>query len=85
LIIIYEFLGRRCAAQNRKTSLNCDEEKFIQIVKAGFNQRRKTLRNALSSFDLQSYNNFDSIQHLMSMRAEQLSVEDFVMIAKVLC
>lgn len=71
--------------RNDKTSLNCDEEKFIQIVKAGFNQRRKTLRNALSSFDLQSYNNFDSIQHLMSMRAEQLSVEDFVMIAKVLC
>ncbi len=71
--------------RNDKTSLNCDEGKFIQIVKAGFNQRRKTLRNALSSFDLQSYNNFDSIQHLMSMRAEQLSVEDFVMIAKVLC
>ncbi|MEN0057025.1 MAG: 16S rRNA (adenine(1518)-N(6)/adenine(1519)-N(6))-dimethyltransferase RsmA, partial [Mucilaginibacter sp.] len=32
--------------RNNSEALNCDEKLFWQIVKAGFNQRRKTLRNA---------------------------------------
>ncbi|HQS50678.1 MAG TPA: 16S rRNA (adenine(1518)-N(6)/adenine(1519)-N(6))-dimethyltransferase RsmA, partial [Daejeonella sp.] len=35
--------------RNDIEKLNCDEKLFWQVVKAGFNQRRKTLRNALSS------------------------------------
>ncbi|MDB5117963.1 MAG: rRNA ((1518)-N(6)/adenine(1519)-N(6))-dimethyltransferase, partial [Mucilaginibacter sp.] len=35
--------------RNETAQLDCDEKLFWQVVKAGFNQRRKTLRNALSS------------------------------------
>jgi 16S rRNA (adenine1518-N6/adenine1519-N6)-dimethyltransferase len=55
-----------------------DRKKFLQLVKAAFNQRRKTLRNALRG-TLPP----DALQHeLMSKRAEQLSVSDFVYLHK---
>jgi len=53
-----------------------NKKKFINLVKAAFNQRRKTLRNALKGTlpaDL-------LVQPVMSKRAEQLSVADFVAI-----
>ncbi|XZF13572.1 16S rRNA (adenine(1518)-N(6)/adenine(1519)-N(6))-dimethyltransferase RsmA [Chitinophagaceae bacterium MMS25-I14] len=51
-----------------------DKRKFIILVKAAFNQRRKTLRNALKS-TLPP----EALTHpLMDKRAEQLSVADFV-------
>jgi 16S rRNA (adenine1518-N6/adenine1519-N6)-dimethyltransferase len=51
-----------------------DKRKFIILVKAAFNQRRKTLRNALKS-TLPAEALTDA---LMDKRAEQLSVADFV-------
>ncbi len=45
------------------------------LVKAGFNQRRKTLRNALSGLNLPEQIRKDDI---MNKRAEQLSVQQFV-------
>lgn len=54
------------------TRLNCDEKLFFKVVKAGFNQRRKTLRNSLKSFEM------DSSLELLNKRAEQLTVENFV-------
>ena len=51
-----------------------DKRKFIILVKAAFNQRRKTLRNALKS-TLPSAAMTDP---LMDKRAEQLAVADFV-------
>lgn len=51
-----------------------DMRKFIMIVKAAFNQRRKTLRNALKGVmppDILA-------DPIMDKRAEQLSVTDFV-------
>jgi 16S rRNA (adenine1518-N6/adenine1519-N6)-dimethyltransferase len=52
--------------------------KFQLLVKAGFNQRRKTLRNALKS-TLPP----EAMNHpLMDKRAEQLSVADFVALHK---
>lgn len=55
-----------------------DKRKFIILVKAAFNQRRKTLRNALKS-TLQA----DALKdELMDKRAEQLSVADFVRLHK---
>ena len=33
--------------RNQRTSLGCDETLFKTVVKTGFNQRRKTLRNSL--------------------------------------
>jgi 16S rRNA (adenine1518-N6/adenine1519-N6)-dimethyltransferase len=50
-----------------------DKKKFISIVKTAFNQRRKTLRNALKSMAPA-----DLLLHpIMEKRAEQLSVNDF--------
>jgi 16S rRNA (adenine1518-N6/adenine1519-N6)-dimethyltransferase len=55
-------------------SLDCNEQLFFKLVKAGFNQRRKILRNSLSAF-LSERNN----KHiLLYSRPEQLSVDDFV-------
>lgn len=62
--------------RNQTNQLDCDEKEFKKIVKAAFNQRRKTLRNALKPFlkDRQDI----SGKEIYNLRAEQLSVEDFV-------
>lgn len=65
--------------RNDVESLDCDEKLFIQTVKAGFNQRRKTLRNALKQMG-KPLDNVSEV--LLSKRAEQLSVDDFVNITK---
>jgi len=55
--------------------LNFPSEKFNKVVKAAFLQRRKTLKNALSSGGF----NCDVIDtNLLSKRAENLSVSDFI-------
>lgn len=61
--------------RNDKQTLDCDEKLFWQIVKAGFNQRRKTLRNAISSLI-----NKEKLagEAMLDLRAERLSVDDFV-------
>jgi len=62
---------------NRKPNiqLDCDETLFVKIVKQGFQNRRKTLRNALKPIFLPVDLTKDKI---FDKRAEQLSVEDFV-------
>lgn len=65
--------------RNKVEKLDCDEKVFWRVVKAGFNQRRKTLRNALSGVipkDRMSDN------PLYELRAERLSVKDFVELTK---
>ena len=60
--------------RNNRETLDCDEKLFWRVVKAGFNQRRKTLRNALSAVvpkDRMSDN------PLYELRAERLTVQDF--------
>jgi 16S rRNA (adenine1518-N6/adenine1519-N6)-dimethyltransferase len=67
--------------RNPVANLDCDEQLFTKVVKIGFNQRRKTLRNALKQLNLP----LDGIDpSLLSLRAEQLSVADFVAITRVL-
>jgi 16S rRNA (adenine1518-N6/adenine1519-N6)-dimethyltransferase len=61
--------------RNSRKEFPCDENKFKQIVKSGFNQKRKTLRNALKPFTL---GNESELQDLLNLRAEQLSVDDFI-------
>jgi len=61
--------------RNNRKELLCDEKKFKRVVKASFNQRRKTLRNALKLFTLE---NESKLQDLLNLRAEQLSVDDFI-------
>ncbi len=60
--------------RNKTTSLDCDEALFFRIVKTAFNQRRKTLRNALKPIC-----NMEVSDHpFLSQRAEQLDIAQFV-------
>ncbi len=61
--------------RNETTELNCDEKLFWLVVKAGFNQRRKTLRNALSSLINKEKM---AAEAMLDLRAERLTVTDFV-------
>ena len=55
--------------------LECDEKLFYKVVKAAFNQRRKTLRNSLKVFSLSDNLKEDAI---FDRRPEQMAVEDFI-------
>ncbi len=68
-----------CLKRNTTYKLDCDEQLFIKIVKAAFNQRRKTLRNSLKNFNI---DNEIAGKELLSKRAEQLYVKDFVFLVK---
>ncbi|RFN59357.1 16S rRNA (adenine(1518)-N(6)/adenine(1519)-N(6))-dimethyltransferase RsmA [Marixanthomonas ophiurae] len=56
-------------------SLPCNEKLFYRVVKTGFQQRRKTLRNSLKTFNLSNKLKEDSI---FGKRPEQLSVSQFI-------
>ena len=61
--------------RNNTVKLKCDEKLFKIIVKQGFQTRRKKLRNALKPLNLPQ----EIRPHeMLDLRAEQLSVEDFV-------
>ena len=55
-------------------NLNCDEKLFFRVVKTAFQQRRKTLRNSLKTFNLS-----DNLKAnvIFDKRPEQLSVAAF--------
>ena len=67
--------------RNEVKQLDCDEDLFKKVVKAGFGKRRKTLRNALKDLHL----SLDSVPpSVLDKRAEQLSVQSFVELTKLL-
>jgi 16S rRNA (adenine1518-N6/adenine1519-N6)-dimethyltransferase len=61
--------------RNERVQLPCEEVLFQRVVKQAFQNRRKTLRNALKPLNLP-----DQILALawMDLRAEQLTVEQFI-------
>lgn len=60
--------------RNSTVDIGCDEKLFTRVVKASFNQRRKTLRNSVrSAFQLKNEDYAD-----FGLRPEQLSVGKFV-------
>ncbi len=60
--------------RNNVKKLECDEVLFFRVVKACFNQRRKTLRNSVrAAFELKRDD-----YHEFGLRPEQLSVHQFV-------
>lgn len=61
--------------RNEVGRLPCDEALFFQVVKTAFNQRRKTLNNALKAFAPLTGR---VPAQFASKRAEQLSVADFI-------
>jgi 16S rRNA (adenine1518-N6/adenine1519-N6)-dimethyltransferase len=67
--------------RNNVAQLTCDEKLFKQVVKAGFNQRRKTLRNSVKAFKLKP----EFLDHkYLTQRAEELSVDDFVALTNMI-
>ncbi len=61
--------------RNNRQHLNCDEKLFKTVVKTGFNQRRKTLRNSMKPLlgkDCEAYSN-----PIFGERPERLSVAEF--------
>ncbi len=60
--------------RNTTSELKCSEPLFIRVVKTGFNQRRKTLRNSLKSL----LGDKKLEDEIMGQRPEQLTVPEFV-------
>ena len=56
-------------------TLPVDEQLFYGVVKTAFNQRRKTIRNSLKTFNLSDKLREDTI---FAQRPEQLSVQQFI-------
>ncbi|MBX2965899.1 MAG: 16S rRNA (adenine(1518)-N(6)/adenine(1519)-N(6))-dimethyltransferase RsmA [Cyclobacteriaceae bacterium] len=77
--------------RNERTALPCDERLFFKVVKQGFNNRRKTLRNALKNLILPAFEHLppEVLQHflqapILDKRAEQLSVGDFIYLTQLM-
>ena len=62
-------------------TLKCDEKLFFKVVKTAFQQRRKTLRNSLKTFNLSQNLKEDAI---FGQRPEQLTVQEFILLTKMI-
>lgn len=69
--------------RNSRQTLDCDEDLFKRVVKATFNQRRKTIRNSLKPIIAALPEMPDFIPYL-DARPEQLSVGEFVELTQAL-
>lgn len=61
--------------------LPCDEALFFRVVKTAFQQRRKTLRNSLKTFNLSDNLKANAI---FDKRPEQLSVDSFIELTQLI-
>ena len=68
--------------RNSVTDPGCDPELLRTVVKTGFGQRRKTLRNSLSS--LLPKGSEALKEPVMSERPERLTVADFVALTNLI-
>ena len=73
--------------RNNRSELGCDEALFKTVVKTGFNQRRKTLRNSLKPLIRAKADRLGWSEEQLAefvadpvfeLRPERLSVEDFI-------
>lgn len=62
--------------RNDMNELPCNEVLFVQLVKAAFNQRRKTLRNSIKG--VKGYENLSADLPQLQLRPEQMSVSAFI-------
>jgi 16S rRNA (adenine1518-N6/adenine1519-N6)-dimethyltransferase len=60
--------------RNSREKLDCDEKLFFSVVKRCFNQRRKMIRNPIKMMIKPDAGSMP----LLSLRPEQLSVDQFV-------
>jgi 16S rRNA (adenine1518-N6/adenine1519-N6)-dimethyltransferase len=63
--------------RNNRNSLECEEAFYTSVIKTAFNQRRKMLRNSVSSF----FAGTKPEGSIYTQRPEQLSVNEFIMLA----
>ena len=68
--------------RNNRQRLGCDEALFKNIVKTAFNQRRKQMRNSL--MQLVGKENPVLNEPIFTKRPEQLSVEEFIELTKLI-
>ncbi len=77
--------------RNQRTDLGCDAGLFKTVVKTGFNQRRKTLRNSLKPLIRSKADSLGWTEEQLAafvadpvfdLRPERLSVEDFINLTK---
>jgi len=68
--------------RNKRRRLDCDEALFKTVVKTAFNQRRKQMRNSLQQ--LVGKGNPILEENIFTMRPEQLTVEQFVELTKLI-
>ncbi len=66
--------------RNKRKTLKVNEKLYIKVVKAAFNQRRKILRNALNVF---TFKESSLVNELFSKRAEELKVEEFINLTRL--
>lgn len=69
--------------RNATTDLGCDERQFKSVVKTAFGQRRKTLRNSLKGMFPPKSPLLESTA-MLSLRPEQLSVENFIELTNII-
>ncbi|MDR1369888.1 MAG: 16S rRNA (adenine(1518)-N(6)/adenine(1519)-N(6))-dimethyltransferase RsmA [Dysgonamonadaceae bacterium] len=67
--------------RNSRTTLPCNERLFKTVVKTAFNQRRKTMRNSLKPLLGKECEIFSD--EIFNKRPEQLSVEEFIELTKL--
>ena len=66
--------------RNNTIDLECEYGDFKKIIKSAFSQRRKKIKNALKNFT-----NLDHVDvNFLSKRAEELSVDDFINLTKMI-
>ncbi|MDH7604030.1 MAG: 16S rRNA (adenine(1518)-N(6)/adenine(1519)-N(6))-dimethyltransferase RsmA [Melioribacter sp.] len=65
---------------NDEEQKEIDDDLFIKVVKAAFGNRRKVLKNSFSNsiFRTINFTNNESLTNLLTKRAEDLSIKDFV-------
>lgn len=68
--------------RNDIVDLGCNEQLFKTVVKTSFGQRRKTLRNSISS--LVPKGSPILSEEIMSKRPEQLSVDQFILLTNLI-
>ena len=66
--------------RNTRKHLDCNEDFYKSVIKTAFNQRRKMLRNSVSVF----FNGERPENRIYTQRPEQLSVNEFITLAKEL-
>ena len=68
--------------RNNRQELGCDEALFKTVVKTAFNQRRKQMRNSLMG--IVGKENLLLNDPIFTKRPEQLSVEEFISLTKLI-